>query len=717
MGISLWFSEVIIMDNHITTVDLEPLLVDKDTGALLSGGYINFWRDADRSVPKLVFQKVETGTDPVTGLPVYGFVDLPNPVQLSSIGTIQNAAGDNVALYYKPFDADGEVDLYYIEVFNSLSVSQFTREGWPNTFATDNPGVNGAGGSDNQISNPQFSKVSFDSANGVTIASSIAATVTVEIAPKWSIAVVFSAAGTTAVARVAVAGNSNLPTNPPFYLQVSPGVNVSGITLTQRLDNNPGIWSSTVAGEEGFVATNMMIGNNNGTITVDYTPSVGTVTRIFSQTNATVDFAEFTETVQLDPSDNTDTGDAGYVDIVITVPNTTVSRFSSVQVLPINENIVNVVYEQESVNRQVDHLFNFYKAGLDAKPIPSYLIGWDFPLNPAQFLTSTVAASAIGANKSKYVWDQTLIFQTADSGVGITRNTSGSIVGTAAATTQMAFVQYLPATTCREMLNNKLSVMLSTFSSPAGGVAGTVTLWYTTDGTLPSESASNNSIVLTLDANGRPATTNGTWVEIPRGALGDATFISPVAIDNNYANIGFSGWDAAGVGSTTATYFAIVVGTASMTMADTITFQAISVVPGTVPTLPAPQSIDSVLRNCQYYYEKSFEVGTLPVQNAAVNTGEFISAQNKAASTANNIVGSILYKVAKATVPVTITTYNPGAANAEVRNESTSTDCSVITLINSSLNGFALTCSTALATVVGNRLGIHWTADSRLGVF
>ena len=170
MGISLWFSEVIIMDNHITTVDLEPLLVDKDTGALLSGGYINFWRDADRSVPKLVFQKVETGTDPVTGLPVYGFVDLPNPVQLSSIGTIQNAAGDNVALYYKPFDADGEVDLYYIEVFNSLSVSQFTREGWPNTFATDNPGVNGAGGSDNQISNPQFSKVSFDSANGVTIA-------------------------------------------------------------------------------------------------------------------------------------------------------------------------------------------------------------------------------------------------------------------------------------------------------------------------------------------------------------------------------------------------------------------------------------------------------------------------------------------------------------------------------------------------------------------
>jgi len=62
------------------------------------------------------------------------------------------------------------------------------------------------------------------------------------------------------------------------------------------------------------------------------------------------------------------------------------------------------------VPRQIDHLFHYYKPLLAYKPIPSALIGWDFPTNPAQFGV-TGSTGAIGANKSAYAWDQTILFQ------------------------------------------------------------------------------------------------------------------------------------------------------------------------------------------------------------------------------------------------------------------------------------------------------------------
>ena len=39
---------------------------------------------------------------------------------------------------------------------------------------------------------------------------------------------------------------------------------------------------------------------------------------------------------------------------------------------------------QNSVNRQNDYLFHYYNPLLQYKPIESFLIGWDFPVNPAQ---------------------------------------------------------------------------------------------------------------------------------------------------------------------------------------------------------------------------------------------------------------------------------------------------------------------------------------------
>src|SRR6478736_4050174 len=118
-------------------------------------------------------------------------------------------------------------------------------------------------------------------------------------------------------------------------------------------------------------------------------------------------------------------------------------------------------------------MFNYYKAGLDFKPIPSYLVGWDFPLNPAQFLGSNVPAS--GAAGSKYVWDQTIMFQSEASGINVNRSPSGTLLLQAAAVdSKVAIIQYLSQTEAREILTNPLSSMLTTHASPTAGIPGTI---------------------------------------------------------------------------------------------------------------------------------------------------------------------------------------------------------------------------------------------------
>lgn len=136
---------------YLTTTTLEPLFVDKDTGERLAGGTIEFYKDSDRNIFKPVYE--------LAGAPPnYTFEQLPNPIQLSAIGTIQDNIGNNVALYYFPFEEPGDVgapvELYYIVVKNAAGIEQFTREGFPdpstNNFDPvdpDNPFVPGEPGS------------------------------------------------------------------------------------------------------------------------------------------------------------------------------------------------------------------------------------------------------------------------------------------------------------------------------------------------------------------------------------------------------------------------------------------------------------------------------------------------------------------------------------------------------------------------------------------
>jgi len=133
---------------YISFGDLELYFVDKDSGLPLSAGKINFYSDINRSTPKSVFSL--SGSPPN-----YSYVDIGSQFILSGSGTFQDLDGNNIIPYGYPYDANGNVELYYITVFSSTDVPQFTREAQPPGVTATNPEEEGLD-IQNFIPNGQF---------------------------------------------------------------------------------------------------------------------------------------------------------------------------------------------------------------------------------------------------------------------------------------------------------------------------------------------------------------------------------------------------------------------------------------------------------------------------------------------------------------------------------------------------------------------------------
>ena len=708
--------------DYVTSVDLSPYLVDKTTGEPLASGIVTFYEDDNRTVGKVVYQL--TGSPPD-----YTYTPLPNPIILSNTGTFQDTSGNDIAVYYYPYDANGNIQLYYITVTDALGTPQFTREAWPNEFASATSSVQTP--VVNQIANSQFSQISFISP--LTIAIPTGTTVNVPIAPGWIFNATATGAGigSVTISQDAIAGTAAYPNNPPFVLTVTPTANIAALSLTQKLNNDPDIWSPQVVGAaNGWVATSILLAPGS-MATINYVTSNATTQNLLTANNTGGVFNSFPNTVQLTAPVNTDTGSTGYVTIQIILPNiATPTRLSNVQVVPLQTNITGVTYGESSVNNQASQLFYYYNPLLQAKPISSYLVGWDFPLNPVQFLGPTVGPFATGANTSNYFWDQTIIFQSVNSGISVTRDVNEGVNAmrvTANVASQFALIQYIPAPLANDILQNPLSVNIAALTGIVGGLGGTVSLWYTT-GALPSTIASHNSLVATLTAAGKPATFNGTWIEIPRNGigsstsatslLGDATFTVGYTAVSNFMDYGFSGWNYNGqAADNKATFVAIVVGFAQVPIGNTVYINSISLVPGNIPTRPAPKTFDEVLRQCQYYYEKSFDVGVIPVANYGSTTGAALCLQQPTvgAPGGKNFFSTVMFKVTKY-APATATLYNPAGIGSpnQVYDGGINATCS--NSIGSCCDSYIQMYFTpAVGSATGDLLSVHWTADCRLG--
>ena len=116
---------VVPASQYTIAPSLQQGFLDEVTGLPLAFGKVYFFRDVDHLQPKNVYAISGPPDAPI-------FTALPNPLTLSSIGTfIDQTNNQDIIPYYLPFDADGNVDLYYIEVYNSVGVLQFTRDHFP----------------------------------------------------------------------------------------------------------------------------------------------------------------------------------------------------------------------------------------------------------------------------------------------------------------------------------------------------------------------------------------------------------------------------------------------------------------------------------------------------------------------------------------------------------------------------------------------------------
>jgi hypothetical protein len=116
---------------------------------------------------------------------------------------------------------------------------------------------------------------------------------------------------------------------------------------------------------------------------------------------------------------------------------------------------------------------------------------------------------------------------------------------------------------------------------------------------------------------------------------------------------------------------------------------------------------------CQRFYSKTFPMATQPAQNTGSANGALRWVHiGTGAVTAN--AAFTPYPVPMRAVPA-VTFYNPVAPNAQVRNLSTSVDCTAtVAAPTSSERGLYPGYTGDAGAVTGNQMAVHWTADAEI---
>jgi len=688
-----------IDQHYIPAFSIEEVLLDKDTGAPLSGGIVTFERDSQRGTFKSVYQI--TGTSPN-----YTFIALPNPMILSSIGTFEDTLGNPVVPYFLPYDANFMPDYYFVKVESSGLVPQFTREAVP--FIPDAGGTDGASGSlENEVSNPQFAEVFFTTPGPYTYNFNAASSQVVHLGPDWDLVVSSPAVGSVTVNQITPTGALNIPGNPGTLLNIT-SAGLSSLHLRQRIYGSPNLWGSGILASTFLAKT---YAGGSSLLKLWYQQSGQSPITINSATLVgSSGYTSFPTSTSIAASASAEFFPDSYIDLYFDIPLSTEIDISNVMVTPTGSTVVsNLQYSQESQNRQIDHLFHYYKPLLEYKPIPSYLVGWDFPLNPAQFGITSFSTTPI------YVWDQTIMGSTVNT-INVGRVAfSGAIICTTTVDDEAFYMlQYIPKEVGFSATLTRLAINLLTYQLIHTGVVAQVYLYICgTAGTIPTLPLT----IGTVAASGDFTLTAANWTEVPRPNGQSNTFtLGAIGAPIDFPSVGWSGTPFAG--QTTNPNMAIVV-TFKVPLSGTqVVINSCSLVAGDIPTRPAPQTPDEVLRECQYYYRKSFLPGVTPADNVGSNTGESYSIQVAGASAA--VFGPIVrFDYPLRTSPTgLVTLYNPRPASTagQITNLTTGTDWSGCSATNISATGFVTTGTTPGGSAAVNGAAVHWTADARLGI-
>lgn len=597
--------------------DLESYFVDKDSGAPLAAGKLSFFRDAARDVPKQVFALSGSQGN-------YTYTSMGTSITLSSVGTVQDAGNNNQVIYWYPYDEDGTIDLYYVEVVNSQATPQFVRQAWPNTTTGSGPTPTSTenGNFENQISNPTFTNVFLNPGISNAFTVTAATSQVFPLGPDWDF--VISGSGTVTVQQILVRGSQNVVTSPPYVLDVNVSSGITRCYLRQRFFNNSGIWGSTndqpVYLYGSFVAQAILptpssigmfyvesSGNTSPLTIIPSTTTFGTPYELISGYTA----------APVPPSTNSSSGSSAYSDIYLSFTQGTHNQISAIQLIPLTVNptdLKTIPYDLNSSNRDEAFQGCYYIPRLNQKQIDSFLTGWDFQVNPYQFGNSGTVTTT-----PAYIADQTIAACGTTGNVAWTTDLSGGLQFLANGSHDAFYIQqYLSGEQVEQLAYSRLSVNIFAYQGPTGEPV-TVKIYLCSAfssaaiPTLPTPLG-------TIDASGKFTLTAAGWTTVPRSGLPTPEFTLKNEITGKN-DTGFSGWEITDNTARSSTkLFAIVVTFQYPTAATLLVVESISCVPGDLPCRPAVKTPQQTLLDCQYYYEKSYSLPVLPGSFASIGS-------------------------------------------------------------------------------------------------
>lgn len=576
-----------------------------------------------------------------------------NPIRFLSNGTLPNDIYfDQDVVYRLEFrqGADQSAPLIYL-VENYIA-------GIGGSTPVDTVGVT----SDNQITNPQFSIIDFASPYTLTGAT----TRVIDVAPGWALELTGS--GNVTLEQVPLTSTLANPTNAPYMLRIVLNGTWTQAYLRQRFQQNGMLWAnktvsaSITARIEGAPQdiTGILIDSNNAVL----------ATVIDNETINSA-FNEYTGHGTLGPTTNPNVPPAAYVDYKIILPNNVDIYVSSIQLLVQDLlNIAEPTYQQDTIDRQIDHTFHNYYDSIILQPKSSILTGWDFPLNPWQFTDTGLNNIAV----NQYTADQTIVIQqnyvssgsgnNIQVGNGIFAQNYGLFVSGSAPLNQFAILQYIDAYTNQPYWGTRLSalVKLRLNSTHSSTVRVKMRLIYR-DGVPPT--IGQNQPVATW-VSGQDPTFAAGWTQIV--PLNDPEYVlgvgqSVIAFDQFQMPAATSGTMTLGV------MFYTLSDLNATGTPDSILFDSISLVQNDFAIEAQPQTYDQVLRECQYYYEKTYDQGVLPgaTSNFASAPSATMGISGQGAVSASVFAKSfrLQFKNIKRTNAPTTTFYSPdnGASN------------------------------------------------------
>jgi microcystin-dependent protein len=312
-------------------------------------------------IPNLVGQPMDdtyylftlSNTIPYLPIVVYhdagGTIPWTDPIQMLANGTVPiDVYWDDNTVYrleWRAGPTQNDTLIYLVENY------------MPGEGGGSGPVTNGTNDTTNQITNPQFAVVNFTGTLTSTASSLL------NVAPGWDIVTTGSGPGSISVTQLQVEGVSGDSTNPSFALQImSSGWDTVGIQ--QTFAENGALWASGINDISG-VALEISAYNSSGTapplsgiISYTGTDAPGPTT-IFTAASINAAPNSYGGAAALPISTNTSLpADAATAVSFVWTSNNTVVVTSAQLIGQQGEDIAEVAYQQESIERQIDHFYH-----------------------------------------------------------------------------------------------------------------------------------------------------------------------------------------------------------------------------------------------------------------------------------------------------------------------------------------------------------------------